>query len=74
MQSLEEVVETQNELDERMALYHKLLNERTEIAFQLDCMPYMVASNAALMVMSKHKPKTLDDFRRLNRKFSISTP
>ncbi|XP_044271277.1 Werner syndrome ATP-dependent helicase-like [Tribolium madens] len=58
--------ETQEEIDARMSLYRKLLDQRTDIAAKLDCMPYMVASNAALMQMSKFKPKTIADLTLLN--------
>ncbi|KAJ3643204.1 hypothetical protein Zmor_025928 [Zophobas morio] len=61
-----ETTETQAEIDKRMALYRKLLEQRGEIASQLDCMPYMVASNAALMTMSKLRPATLPELRSLN--------
>jgi Werner syndrome ATP-dependent helicase len=58
--------ETRAEIDERMELYKRLLDVRTKLASDLDCMPYMVASNATLMCMSRLKPKSLDELRNLN--------
>jgi superfamily II DNA helicase RecQ len=60
--------ETRAEIDERMELYKRLLDVRTKLASDLDCMPYMVASNATLMCMSRLKPKSLDELRNLNSK------
>ncbi|EFA09584.2 bifunctional 3'-5' exonuclease/ATP-dependent helicase WRN isoform X2 [Tribolium castaneum] len=61
-----ENTETPEEIEQRMSLYRKLLDQRTDIAAKLDCMPYMVASNTVLMEMSKCKPKTIADLRTLN--------
>ncbi|XP_055683441.1 bifunctional 3'-5' exonuclease/ATP-dependent helicase WRN-like [Lutzomyia longipalpis] len=40
-----------------------LLLERSKIASEVDCMPYLVASTTALEQMCKLKPKTLEELR-----------
>lgn len=60
--------ETEEVLEKR-ELYEKLLKERSEIADELNCMPYMVAPNATLMAISRVKPTDLQDLRRLNRNY-----
>lgn len=52
----------------RMDLYNQLMKKRADIAYERDCMPYMVGSNMALMQMSKLRPKTLEEFKKHNCK------
>lgn len=49
-------------------LYRRLLNKRSELARDHECMPYMVASNEALMNMSIQKPYDIDQLRNLKCK------
>lgn len=51
--------------DETKDLYKALLKKRTELADTADCMPYMVASNEALMKISIFKPNDLLTLRNL---------
>lgn len=55
--------------DETRELYRELLKERLQLAEICDCMPYMVASNEALMKMSIFKPKEIDELNSLKCKF-----
>ncbi|KAG5899645.1 hypothetical protein JTB14_036018 [Gonioctena quinquepunctata] len=55
--------ENMRDKEERMKLYNLLLTERLKIASAENCMPYMVASNKALMDMAEVKPTTLEDMR-----------
>lgn len=50
--------------EECMKLYNELMARREEIATASDCMPYMVASNEALMKMAEMKPITIKDLRK----------
>lgn len=49
-------------------LYKALLKKRLELAESCDCMPYMVASNEALMKISITKPKDLNELSNLKCK------
>lgn len=49
-------------------LYKALLKKRLELAESCDCMPYMVASNEALMRISITKPKDLTELSNLKCK------
>lgn len=66
-----EVEEDPKQKKYRMDLYNKLLNMRSDIAAERDCMPYMVGSNMALMQMSKLRPKSVDELRAQNCKYFI---
>lgn len=68
----ESTEKSETEVLEKRELYEKLLKERSEIADELNCMPYMVAPNATLMTISRVKPTDLQDLRRLNRKINFS--
>ncbi|XP_060534740.1 bifunctional 3'-5' exonuclease/ATP-dependent helicase WRN-like [Cylas formicarius] len=57
--------ESKMETDERLKCYRLLINERNRLASINDVMPYTVASNAALMQIAKHKPKDLEQLRKL---------
>lgn len=52
-------------------LYKVLLKKRLELAESCDCMPYMVASNEALMKMSISKPKDIPKLRNLKCKCAV---
>lgn len=56
-----------------MKLYQLLMNKRYELASIQDCMPYTIASNAALMEMAKQKPVSLEQLRKCQRKISLVT-
>ncbi|KAF2904730.1 hypothetical protein ILUMI_01445 [Ignelater luminosus] len=58
-----ETSETDVERDERMKVYRLLMSKRTDLASAADCMPYMVASNEALMKMAQVKPLTIKELR-----------
>lgn len=45
-------------------LYRLLMNKRTDLASFVDCMPYMVACNEALVRMAQLKPKSLEELRK----------
>lgn len=60
--------ETETEKTERTAIYRMLINKRIQIALKMDCMPYMVASNEALMKMAKNKPVTMSELKQCNCK------
>lgn len=49
--------------EEKMKLYRMLLAKRTDLAYSLDCMPYMIASNETLMKLSELKPISIDELR-----------
>lgn len=55
------------ENDTARNLYKELLKRRLELAESSDCMPYMVASNEALMKMSISKPNDINALRDLKR-------
>lgn len=57
-------VETEPEKEKKMIIYRKLLAKRTELAFSLDCMPYMIASNEVLMNLSQMKPRSVEELKR----------
>lgn len=57
--------ESQENVDERLKLFRLLKNVRTQLAASNDCMPYMVASDYALMEMAKHRPCDLEHLRGL---------
>ncbi|CAH0554697.1 unnamed protein product [Brassicogethes aeneus] len=57
---------TIDDLDgEDSKLYRLLMNKRSELATQLDCMPYSIASNAVLMAMAKNKPRNLEQLKNV---------
>lgn len=60
--------ETEEQKDERMKIYRALMGKRSELATQLNCMPYMVGSNTALMQIAEMKPVTLKELRECQRK------
>ncbi|XP_025833805.1 Werner syndrome ATP-dependent helicase [Agrilus planipennis] len=55
--------ETEFEKAERLEVYKKLMGKRSELATNAGCMPYLVASNAALLKMAQAKPTTIDELR-----------
>ncbi|KAJ8946901.1 hypothetical protein NQ318_008257 [Aromia moschata] len=63
--STSSLIPTENKEDKsNEKLYRLLTNKRYEIATAQDCMPYLVASNKALMDMAKEKPTSLDRLRQ----------
>ncbi|KAK5644876.1 hypothetical protein RI129_006176 [Pyrocoelia pectoralis] len=50
--------------EECLELYHQLMAKRGDLATAFDCMPYMVASNEALMKMAEMKPTSIKDLRK----------
>ncbi|KAK4875425.1 hypothetical protein RN001_011847 [Aquatica leii] len=52
------------ENEERLRVYRLLMNKRADLATAVDCMPYMVASNEALMKMAEMKPTTIKELRK----------
>ncbi|KAI4461674.1 dna helicase recq family member [Holotrichia oblita] len=58
-------VEGDTQKEERMKIYRKLLAKRTDLAFCLDCMPYMIASNEILMNLAQLRPRSVDALKQL---------
>ncbi|GJQ85483.1 hypothetical protein Trydic_g23073 [Trypoxylus dichotomus] len=58
-------IEDEIQKEERMKIYRKLLAKRTELAFALDCMPYMIASNEILMNLAQLRPRTVGEIKQL---------
>lgn len=58
--------------EETKNLYKQLLKKRLELAAVSDCMPYMVASNEALMNLSIAKPGDIETLKSLKCTFSCS--
>lgn len=56
-------VENAAEKSYRMEMYKALLTTRNDLAHNMDCMPYMVASNAALMQLAQSRPSTLTELK-----------
>lgn len=54
--------------EENSKMYKLLLNKRSQLASKYDCMPYMVASNEALMKMALAKPSSVTALTHLKRK------
>lgn len=65
--------ENKIESEEHMNLYKLLLNKRYNLASIADCMPYMIASNEALMKMAREKPITLQELRNCQCKFLLKS-
>lgn len=63
-------VENKIETEDHVNLYKLLLNTRYNLASIADCMPYMIASNDALMKMAREKPITLQDLRNCQCKYN----
>lgn len=57
------------ENEETSMLYKLLMNKRMELAAQYNCMPYMVASNEALMNIAIMKPFNLKQLKECRCKF-----
>ncbi|XP_039275960.1 Werner syndrome ATP-dependent helicase homolog [Nilaparvata lugens] len=55
--------------DEETALqydvYYGLIKQRTELARQHECMPYMIANNQLLLALSKDRPHTMDELKKV---------
>ncbi|XP_017784476.1 PREDICTED: Werner syndrome ATP-dependent helicase-like [Nicrophorus vespilloides] len=66
LQNFGKRVESEEERKKRMDIYSILMSKRLDIASDLDCMPYMVASNEALLNMSEKKPINVAQFREHN--------
>ncbi|CAH1115190.1 unnamed protein product [Psylliodes chrysocephalus] len=58
--------ESPDQLDNRMTLYRLLINKRKLIADDEHCLPYMIASNKAIMEMAKYRPQTLNQMETMN--------
>uniref|UniRef100_A0A1I8NSF4 ATP-dependent DNA helicase n=1 Tax=Stomoxys calcitrans TaxID=35570 RepID=A0A1I8NSF4_STOCA len=54
---------TDSAKQEDVELMKALMKVRTQIATELDVMPYMIASNIALNQINEHKPKTVDEMK-----------
>lgn len=52
-------------------LYKKLLKKRAELAESCVCMPYMVATNEALMKIAISKPNDISELRNLKRTLTM---
>lgn len=69
--SISENSEVDLDKEDRMKLYRLLMDKRSTLASSFDCMPYMVASNEALMKMAQSKPITIKELRECRCKFNI---
>lgn len=49
--------------------FRLLINKRKLIADDEHCLPYMIASNKAIMEMAKYRPQTLNQMETMNRKY-----
>ncbi|CAG9819408.1 unnamed protein product [Phaedon cochleariae] len=49
---------------EVLKLYKALLNKRLELAQKENCLPYMIASNKAILDMAEKKPKSLEEVEK----------
>ncbi|KRT80493.1 helicase, partial [Oryctes borbonicus] len=58
-------IEDESQKEERMKIYRELLNKRSQLASDLNCMPYMIASNEILMNLARLRPRTMDMIREL---------
>ncbi|KAK9721845.1 RQC domain [Popillia japonica] len=62
---IETDIEDETMKEERMNIYRKLMAKRTKLAFTLDCMPYMIASNEVLMDIATSRPRSIDTLKQL---------
>lgn len=65
---IETDIEDETMKEERMNIYRKLMAKRTKLAFTLDCMPYMIASNEVLMDIATSRPRSIDTLKQLKCK------
>ena len=69
-ESVKNQTESEQQKDERISLYRQLLSKRTEMAYSMDIMPYIIASNEILMKIAQVKPCTLNQLRKMQCKLN----